>query len=603
LHLQGPPVSSDCVISKKCIVMENQLIPYFENQLTKNVSVPRPACEKHRVPGSPTSGKLEQSLHEIFNISQLRPGQQEVIESILKGHDTLAIMPTGAGKSLCYQLPALNMPGATLVVSPLISLMKDQADKLEDVGIDTIEVNSTLNRHEQAAAMQGIKEANNEFIFTTPERLSDPEFIASLKPKKIDFMVIDEAHCISQWGHDFRPAFLELGAAINALHHPTVLALTATATDAVSKDIAQQLGIPDMRVINTGIYRPNLHYRVIQVTNEQEKLLEAIQLVQQTAGSGIIYAATIKAVEELYQALRQAEEQVTLYHGQLAAKERKRNQEAFMHGHCRLLVATNAFGMGIDKRDIRFVIHYQIPSNLETYYQESGRAGRDGAAACCTLLYYRKDKQVQEFFLARRYPGINEIIRVYARLQLLAATSQSMSLKQLRREIKAVSLVKLQVALSLLEEGGFIEQDTNLDYRLLKHDASEQALAQLTDKYAHRNKHDREALARMVFYAQTGFCRWKVLAEYFGEKTDWEHCGSCDNCLRSPASMLSAEHRIQHLPAAPRKKEGPLLKAGSPVRVAKFGEGHIISIAGDKITIVFPNSQTKTFMRDYVAPI
>jgi ATP-dependent DNA helicase RecQ len=559
--------------------------------------------EKHGIPETPSARKLEQSLHEVFNISQLRPGQKEVIDSILHGHDTLAIMPTGAGKSLCYQLPALNKPGATLVVSPLISLMKDQADKLEEAGVDTIEVNSTLNSHQQAAAKQGIEKATNEFIFITPERLSNPEFIVSLKPKKIDFIVIDEAHCISQWGHDFRPAFLELGKAIEVLDHPTVLALTATATEAVIADIGKQLGIPDMRVINTGIYRPNLHYRVIQVTNEKEKFLRAIHLATHTGGSGIIYAATVKAAEDLYEALRQAGEQVALYHGQLAVKERKSNQDAFMQGLCRIMVATNAFGMGIDKRDIRFVVHYQITANLETYYQESGRAGRDGASAWCTLLYYRRDKRVQEFFLAKRYLGINEIISVYRALQESAGATSSSSLKQLKREVKIVSFAKLQVALSLLEEAGLIEQDSNFNYSLLKQEVSEQGLAELANKYDDRNKHDRQALERMVFYAQTGFCRWKVLSEYFGEKTEWEHCGSCDNCLSSPASRLTPEHTIQHTPIAPQKKEESWLKIGTPVTVAKFGEGKIISIASDKITIVFPNSETKTFMRAYVEPI
>jgi ATP-dependent DNA helicase RecQ len=584
-------------------VIATQSIPQSEKPLIKGKSKRRNPSEKHEASENPSSEKLEQSLREIFNISRLRPGQQEVIESILNGHDTLAIMPTGAGKSLCYQLPGLNMPGATVVVSPLISLMKDQSDKLENAGIGTIELNSTLSSREQTAAIEDIKDASNEFIFATPERLSDPEFIASLKSKKIDFLVIDEAHCISQWGHDFRPAFLELGAAISALGHPTVLALTATATESVSMDIAKQLGIPEMRIINTGIYRPNLHYRVVQVTNEQEKLQETIRLVQQTAGAGIIYAATINAVEDLYQSLRQQGEQITLYHGQLASKERKHNQEAFMQGHYRLMVATNAFGMGIDKRDIRFVLHFQIPSNLETYYQESGRAGRDGDPAECTLLYYRKDKRVQEFFLARRYPGINEITSVYAALQSLNASSLQISLKQLRRQIKSMSLVKLQVALNQLEEGGFIERNSHLDYRLLKQGASEQALARLAQTYEDRHKHDREALGRMEFYAQTGFCRWKVLAEYFGEKIDWNSCGSCDNCLRPPASILTAEHRIPATSNGPRHKEVAMFKVGSLVIVSKFGQGRVVSIAGDKISIVFPDSQTRTFMRNYVKPI
>jgi ATP-dependent DNA helicase RecQ len=564
----------------------------------------RPQESARRAPLKVVPGDkaLQKTLHETFGIRQLRPGQREVIENVLQGNNTLAIMPTGAGKSLCYQLPALKLPGVTLVVSPLISLMKDQAGKLESAGVAAAEVNSTLSIREEESVLESIRQADNEFVFATPERLSDPDFLATLRHSRVSLFVIDEAHCISHWGHDFRPAYLHLGAAIDALDNPTVLALTATATEKVVEDIGRQLGLPGIHVINTGIYRSNLHYRVLTATSEQEKLSQALQLVRETPGSGIIYTATVKAVEEVYAALKEAGESVTFYHGQLSTRVRHQNQDAFMTGASRIMVATNAFGMGIDKADIRFVIHYQIPANLEAYYQESGRAGRDGEDAECTLLFHAKDKQVQQFFLARRYPGAEDLGAVYAALQTLSAERRPVSSDRLQEELEQVSDTRLQVALKLLKDGGMLEQDENLDYHLLRQRVKPKELKELVNTYRDKSARDHEALERLVFYAQTGFCRWKVLLEYFGEQVEWAHCGVCDNCRRPPEQALSPEHPSRKETRAPRKAAASLLQAGSSVRVPKYGEGMVVSAAGDKITIRFPDSRTKTFLRSYVEP-
>ena len=351
-------------------------------------------------------------LRRTFGIRRLRPGQREVIESVLGGRDTLAIMPTGAGKSLCYQLPALQLKGTTVVASPLISLMKDQADKLGERGVDAATLNSAISQAEQKEAMRAFRAREADIVFTTPERLTDADFVRKLKERKTALFVVDEAHCISQWGHDFRPAYRQLGAVLRALGDPPVLALTATATPEVQEEIASQLGRKRMHVINAGVHRPNLYFEVLQVTNEAEKK-DALLEVVRSGGAGIVYVATVKAAREIHDWLQAEGQDVQLYHGRLPARERTERQEAFMSGAAKTMVATNAFGMGIDRADIRFVVHYQLPGSLEAYYQEAGRAGRDGEEARCTLLYDHHDRRVQLYFARKRSKV--ELLATYAR--------------------------------------------------------------------------------------------------------------------------------------------------------------------------------------------
>ena len=480
------------------------------------------------------TGKLpaiKQTMRETFGLKKFRPGQEDVIRSVMEGHDTLAIMSTGAGKSLCYQLPALHLRGTTVIVSPLISLMKDQVEKLQELGLEASLVNSTLTEREQNQTIEQIEGEKSEFVFTTPERLTNQDFIDTLSKNEIDMFVIDEAHCLSEWGHDFRPSYLNLREAVCALGRPPILALTATATGEVVEDIKKRLGLSKIRVIRMGIYRPNLQYEITRVTNDLEKRQHLARLLKEIEGTGIIYCSTVKAVEAVADFLKSAGFDVARYHGKLGARERKENQDRFMSGELKTIVATNAFGMGIDKPDIRFVIHYNMPGTLEAYYQESGRAGRDGEAARCILLYQLDDRRTQMFFLGGRYPKTDDIWAVYESLERLKANEKSAKLAMIQESASSVAATKVRVILSAMKEMCVVREGRGAQFKLLKTGLSHEELEQISKEYEQKGAKDREKLERMMLYAQSGACRWNLLLEYFGEEEDFDRCGNCDNCL------------------------------------------------------------------------
>jgi len=546
--------------------------------------------------------RLRATLREVFHLDRLRPGQTAVIDRVLAGANTLAIMPTGAGKSLCYQLPALLLPGRTVVVSPLIALMKDQCESLRELGLSAVQLNSAIDSAEGHAAEEALKDGSAKIVMVTPERLAETTFLAALKRHPVSLLVVDEAHCISQWGHDFRPTFLDIGMALPHLGKPTVLALTATATDNVTQDIREQLSIPAAGVVNTGTYRANLDLRVEPVEREADKLERALAFVAAHEGSGLIYTATVRAAQQVYDALAEKGESVGIYHGKLAASERAAVQERFMNGELRVMVATNAFGLGIDKPDIRFVLHYQLPPNLEAYYQEAGRAGRDGEHSVCELLFLRADKAVQQFFLAGRYPTEDDAGSIYAALHEAPTEGDAWTVAALQSRIGRPKS-KVQAALGLLRRHKIVAMQEDL-VELLRKELSGAELIALMQAYRDKRVHDRDGLERMVFYAQTGQCRWRVLLDHLEGESPFERCEACDNCRRIAAheKVLS---RLASMPAEndePETQE-PVFERGDIVKVKRYGRGIVEEASALQVTVAFSDGARRCFQPEFVVPV
>jgi len=493
-------------------------------------------------------------LRRLFGYPDFRGVQPEAIRAVLSGRDVLVLMPTGGGKSLCYQIPALVLPGLTIVVSPLISLMKDQVDALQRRGVPAAYINSTLGPAEVEERLERCARGETKLLYVAPERFGSVDFRRRMEGFHISLFAVDESHCISEWGHDFRPSYLRLGEVRKALACPAI-ALTATATPAVRDDILTYLNLRRPLILAGGFDRKNLSWHVVAAEDEREKDQRLLELLRRPRdGVAVVYAPTRKKVDALADMLNHAGLRAAGYHGGVSAEDRHRLQEEFMQGRTPIIVATSAFGMGIDKPDVRIVIHHAMPATLESYYQEAGRAGRDGKPAECVLLHAYRDRFTHEFLIDTRQPPEDVVRRVLAvvleRSSPRAGEPVSLSLRDLARAAQIDrGPVFAESALRALERAGALRvEDTQRagdpDLRVIVVDGDAGDPPPVDWRMLRRGR-EREytKLEWMQRYAYTRSCRRGFVLRYFGDPAAMRYCGACDRCLAPDAGLTAGAPR------------------------------------------------------------
>jgi ATP-dependent DNA helicase RecQ len=545
----------------------------------------------------PVTEEALSALHEHFGFEDFREGQREVITAILEGRDTVVVMPTGGGKSLCYQLPALMKPGATIVVSPLIALMKDQVDALAARHLPATFINSSIPFEEQKARIHGVRRGLYKLVYVAPERFRSAHFVETLRSIEISLFAVDEAHCISQWGHDFRPDYLRLRAAIEEIGRPQIAALTATATPYVRADIIEQLNLREPRAFVSGFDRPNLSINVVHTQKEREKITH-IKALASPGGSGIIYTSTRKAVEQVAGRLQGAGLNVIGYHAGMDEAARTKAQDDFMSGRAQMIVATNAFGMGIDKPDIRFVVHHHLPGSIEAYYQEIGRAGRDGLPSTCVLLFNYADKRTQDYFIEGSYPPPETVARVYQALVAINQKRIELSISEIAARAGIRNEMAVQSALIILEKAGHIERGSSGENR-----AALRLLVKPQEARAAVGA--RETKGRQVLFGLLGGHDLNERADIELDVTDFaESLGLDISTVRRALAQLNASGVISYNPA--RRTRGVLMLDETPATSLRIRPHEVARRAAleqrklrEMISFCYTESCYRAFILDY----
>jgi len=487
-----------------------------------------------------TTDKLNEALQRHFGHSAFREGQLETIRQVLNGDDVVLVMPTGSGKSLCYQLSAMLMPGVTIVVSPLIALMKDQVDALETKGIAATFINSSISAGEMMQRLNGVRSGRFKLVYIAPERFRNRQFREVLSECDLSLLTIDEAHCISQWGHDFRPDYLNLKGVVKDLPAARILAVTATATPEVRDDIIVQLGLdgtirPAPAVIVTGFARPNLYLKVERCATHRHKFLR-LKAVIERHRCGIVYCSTRKMVERVAAKLADSGISALTYHGAMTDNNRSETQNRFMTDDSPVVVATNAFGMGVDRGDLNFVVHWDIPGSLEAYYQEVGRAGRDGQPAWCELLFNYADIRTQQFFLDGANPTESDVLKLWqaVRLSCMAEGAVTCTQDEWAAQADIKNSMTAGSVMAMMERAGLIERELmsgNRSFTVrLTADSDIEGLAHQIKGLKTKRDRDQHKLTRLLQFIDTPGCRHAFVLSYFGERIETGGCGGCDRC-------------------------------------------------------------------------